>query len=96
MMPLVTVHGSRLASGQEASGASLHKAMSVMPAIVLCWALGMPKASSISCASSISGNDNLLQVRMGNQFHNQAVHILHGIGEMLRALTKGNDRTVCG
>lgn len=95
-MPFVTVHGSRLTSDQEASGGSLHKAMSVMPDIGLCWAFGIPRALSISCASSISGNDSLLQIRMGNQFHDEAIQILHGICEMLRTLAKYNDRPVCG
>ena len=37
-----------------------HSAMSVIPAIWLCWAGGMPKASRISRASPMSANGRLL------------------------------------
>ena len=57
-------------------------------------AFGMPKALSISCASSTSGNDSLLQVRRDNQFHNQFIQIFHGIGELFYSLAESDDRAV--
>ena len=53
-------------------------------------AFGMPKALSISCASSTSGNDSLLQVRRDNQF----IQIFHGIGELFYSLAESDDRAV--
>ena len=73
MTPLVTVQPVRAAFDQGESGLSWHRASNVSPAMRLCWGSGIPKALSISCASSTLAKKRLPSVRRCRHPHNQIV-----------------------
>ena len=58
--------------------------------------IGIPKALRISCASSTSANDGLLQLGRGDHARDKRIYLGHRVGKMLRPSAEGDNRLVRG